>query len=461
MTVDVTRSLGWDSTTATATHNGSKGYANVFSAKDQPSRSVALNATNSVLSKSTIGGVIDVSSVCGTYDPSRPLRRETPAHHFFALKLNDACAPSRPVGARAHGTRSKRNMTKAAPFPAPMAPKLYTGGGHFVLESAPPGRSDLLSTLYCTGYEQRPHARPGDIVVAELRVRPASPGAPPAWARFFKERHASLHIARRGLDACMTGPHVHFSVPDTDAAGRRAVLARGQALEVVLAAMGTAALALEHDGLESKHWAWLLRSGPGAPTPVVKPILALAPAPAVGDNPGLASPDCEGDNTDAHSDDSQGPATLACDRSPVNGLFAGYSPSIAEPGFEQGEGGSVEGGIELDEWVQGEDTAPAPPPPVPAHAESPRPSAWGRKGSVGSRPSTPRTQKLGPQHHPKAGSWPEKQHRQSVVVLERKDSMLERKDSLLSSQQHDFPLKPFPRVWVEAHPQQERAEYYS
>ncbi|KAJ7442793.1 hypothetical protein B0H11DRAFT_1932161 [Mycena galericulata] len=53
-----------------------------------------------------------------------------------------------------------------------------------------------------------PGGRTGDFVIAELRVRLADgPGTAP-WARFFKEWHTALHVARRGLDACMTGPHV-------------------------------------------------------------------------------------------------------------------------------------------------------------------------------------------------------------------------------------------------------------
>ncbi|KAF7345004.1 hypothetical protein MVEN_01663200 [Mycena venus] len=356
MTVDVSRSLAWDSTTATAANNGSKGYANVFSAKDQSSRSIALHATNSVLSKTAIGAVLDVSSICGAYDPSRAApgpRRETSAagHHFFTLKLNSSCMPDKP--AHAHGTTRKRGVP-AQPA-AQAGPKPYTGGGHFVLDGAPHGRRDLLTTLYCTGYEQRPHARPGDIVVAELRLRPlpasistTDPGAAPpprpnAWVRFFKERHAALHVARRGLDACMTGPHVHMQVPAADAAGRRAVLARGQALEVVLAALGTALLAVEHDGLESKRWAWLVQRN-GAPMALASPaplaMASLASLPATADNPGLASPDGEGDGTDGHStdDSQQSPSPGPMGFEPHNrtpggaGLFApkSYTASIAE-----------------------------------------------------------------------------------------------------------------------------------
>ncbi|KAJ7801553.1 hypothetical protein B0H14DRAFT_1675411 [Mycena olivaceomarginata] len=466
MTVEVSRNLAWDSTTGAPTNNGSKGYTNVFSARDQASRSVALRATNSVLSKTTLGGVIDVSTVCGAYDPSRAPQRETPAHHFFTLKLNPSCAPA-PEKA-AHGTPRKRprGNNGAIPSPTPPQPQPYTGGGHFVFDSAPRGRSDLLSTLYCTGYELRPHARAGDIAVAELRltVRPGAAAAPP-WARFFKERHAALHVARRGLDACMTGPHVEMLVPglalaaaaaDTQGPGqglaRRAVLARGQALECVLAALGTALLAVEHDGLEGKRWAWLVRQqqqqqqrpSAGLGPAGAAALAPLAPVPSAEDNPGLASPDCEG-GASVHSDDSQGASPgLAAFEAHIRanggggGLFApqAYTPSISERSEE-----------ELDEWVEAGDAA------VPAHPaqgqEAPRGGTWARKNSVMSERSvgegplspsalsapqlesglglgmgmgskTPHHHQHQHQHHLKAGSWPEKTlGRRSVALMER------------------------------------------
>ncbi|KAJ7145684.1 hypothetical protein C8R44DRAFT_896797 [Mycena epipterygia] len=444
MTVDVTRSLGWDSSTAMPTPNGAKGYANVFSARDQQSRNVVLNATNSVLSKSAMGGVIAVSSVCGMYDPSRAPRRETGAHHFFALKLSDMGTPD----VARSGTKSRRGGGPYPP-PAPRTHKPYAGGGHFILDSAPNGRTDLLTTIYCTGYEQRPKARAGDIVVAELRVRPASLGAPPAWARFFKERHAALHVARRGVEACMTGPHVDMLVPGAEAAGRRAVLARGQALEVVLAALGTALLAIEHDGLEGKRWAWLVQSV--AP----RPTLGLAPAAA--DNPGLASPDGEGEGTDGHSDDSQGPTSSlrAFERGPGGSLFVGkgYSPSITERRSFADRGSIVgsEGGIELDEWVT-EDSAISVHN-LPVHGpEPPRGGTWARKSSLMSVRDEPSVMvgpplALGPQHHLKTGSWPQKT-RQSVAVFEQ------RKEPLVATVPE--PKAPtFPRAggWADAQAQ--------
>ncbi|KAJ6490243.1 hypothetical protein C8R47DRAFT_1123914 [Mycena vitilis] len=165
--------------------------------------------------------------------------------------------------------------------------------------------------------------------------------------------------------------------------------------------------------------------GAAPPAPLTtKPTLAqLAPAHAVGDNPGLASPDAEG------SDSSQGsPSSLAYDQ-PGGGLYPVYSP---DQSFMHGDG---EGGIEMDEWVPKDDPFAGPlPHHTHADAELPQPpvGTWARKGSFGSRPSTPRM--VSQQSHLKAGSWPEKQsHRRSVIVLERKDS-------LSSGQGHEFPL---------------------
>ncbi|KAJ7689234.1 hypothetical protein B0H14DRAFT_2652841 [Mycena olivaceomarginata] len=84
--------------------------------RDQASRSVARSATYSVLSKTALGGVIDLSTVCRAYDPSRAPQRETPR---TTLKLNPSCAPA-PTKA-AHGTTRKRpcgnNSTVSPPTP--------------------------------------------------------------------------------------------------------------------------------------------------------------------------------------------------------------------------------------------------------------------------------------------------------------------------------------------------------
>ncbi|KAJ6620433.1 hypothetical protein B0H10DRAFT_1077599 [Mycena sp. CBHHK59/15] len=403
MTVEVTRSLGWDVTTAMPAPNGSKGYTGVFTAKDQPSRNMVLHATNSVLSKSSLGGTIAVSTFCGAYDPHRaPYKRESGAHHFFTLNLNNFNAPEK--SAPKNSLRSAR-----APPPPPPSTRPYAGGGHFILDSAPGGRNELLTTLYCTGNAQRISPRAGDTVVAELRVRPAGPGAPPPWARFFKERHAALHIARRGLEACMTGTHVHMLVPGVQE--RRVVLARGQALEIVVAALAAALLGVAHDGLESKRWAWLVQR-----TERARLALAMGPPQPDGAREGHAP--VEG-FADEHSDDSQGPPSSMTVFERGGGLFAGkgYTPSLTDHSFADGASiaGSVGSGIELDERIAGEGpTASEPQPHGPTGSGG---GTWARKNSVMSE----RGQPVAPpsaQQHLKAGSWPEKT-RQPMAIFTR------------------------------------------
>ncbi|KAK7035706.1 hypothetical protein R3P38DRAFT_3483673, partial [Favolaschia claudopus] len=344
MTVEVSRNLAWDPATATATNNGSKGYTTAFTAKDQSPRNVSLLSTNSVLAHTAVGSVVDVSTSCGSYDPSNAPLRENSAHHFFNLKLNTSCMPDAPSPQQQNSSRKRggnHGTATPVPPPTPAHARPYVGGGHFLFDSASHGRTDLLTTLYCTGYDQRPHSRPGDIAVAELRVRPASSGggggaqqppAPAPWMRFFKERHASLHIARRGLEACMTGMHVRMQVPSVETQGRSAVLARGQAMEIVLAVFGTALLAVEHEGIEHKRWAWLFRPNAGLgnmknnanlPGPLFG--LGTSPAPTVAEDPGLATPDPDGE--DGHSDDS------AQSPSPSSPRFATFEQHRGPPLF--------------------------------------------------------------------------------------------------------------------------------
>ncbi|CAK5270900.1 unnamed protein product [Mycena citricolor] len=430
MSVEVLRSQGWDAMSAMPTPNAtSKGYITAFVAKDQPSRCVTLTAANSILSKSTIGNSLAVSSACGLHDPSRLLKRDTPAHHFFLLKLNHMGMPDK--------FPSKGGPKRKGPAPpSPAAPSVaYEGGGYFVLECAPPDRGEVLSTLYCTGYDQRPRARKGDIAVAELRVRPVVPGtgsALPPWARFFKERHVALHISRRGLGACMTGPQVNMVLPGV-AAGRCAVLSRGQAMEVVLSTVCTALLAIEQEGFESKRWAWL------SPRPIAAGSLnTLKPAPSPlvlpshpEDNPGLASPDGSGSTTAAPSEEF--------DRTPGQGMtfpmpIPSHTPyssetrsfvdatSIAPSSASGGPGGNAHG-IELDDWM----SAPADEPPAAP------PVMQSRKNSlIGAAPPDV--------HHLKGASWSQKiQKRQSTLSALRKESTVTVTSPLPAEPQRGIP----------------------
>ncbi|KAJ7055642.1 hypothetical protein C8F01DRAFT_455296 [Mycena amicta] len=377
MSIDVARSIAWDVLNGAPASGGHKGlgYSTAFTAKDQPARAVALRAANSILSKSTLGPVLSVSNVCGPYDACSPpatqhnraqehqaqwqgtQQRQSLAHHYFLLRLNDmGVAP----GPAANGKRTARG-TGPTPTPANKTALGYEGGGYFIFSGSPPQqqRTDLITTLYCTGYEQRPHPRPGDVVVAELRLRPAAAPTAPAWARFFKERHAAVHISRRGLAACMSGSHVRMDIQGVEP-GQRAVLSRGQAIEVVLTTLGTALLAIEHDGsLATKRWAWL------APAPSLStqpprraPALALDSssfAPSVADDPGLASPE-DGPHSGS-SDDSQGPPTASISSTHAFGFGIKHAPTTAALAIVPSRAGSLytpsisERELMIEEWM--------------------------------------------------------------------------------------------------------------
>ncbi|KAJ7619722.1 hypothetical protein FB45DRAFT_931475 [Roridomyces roridus] len=431
MSVEVSRSQGWDvSTAAPAANKGAKGYINVFSARDQPSRAVGLTATNNcVLTKTTLGAVVPISSACGSYDPMR-VARQSSSHHFFSIKLNDgggALSSTLPAKGKFH---ARPSVPLSAP-PRAGEPQQYEGGGYFVLDSAARDRTDLVTTLYCTGYEQRPTPRVGDPVIAELRVRPSA-GGPPTWARLFKERHAALHISRRGLEAALCGPHVNMCIRGDDGRpvdGMRAVLSRGQALEAVLAAVATALLAIEHEGgLAAKRWAWLAQQ---RVRPVAPPALGPS-SPAMTDedtNPGLTSPEGDGEGS-AISDDSNGSPAALFERGP-SGLFAGggaegYSPSIERASFIDRDG--PEKG-----WA-GADVEEERVPPLTMIQDAARgdkdtasiksgigAGIWARKGT---HPPPPLVlaQQQPQQQHLGAGNWPlgkmqQNTNRQSVAVL--------------------------------------------
>ncbi|KAK7029513.1 hypothetical protein VNI00_014546 [Paramarasmius palmivorus] len=82
----------------------------------------------------------------------------------------------------------------------------------------------------------------------------------PTWLRFFKERHATLYISRRGMDAAFTGLHVNMAVPNA-VEGNRYTLTRGQSQELVITTFAMMLLSIEHDGIESKKWNWMLERG--------------------------------------------------------------------------------------------------------------------------------------------------------------------------------------------------------
>ncbi|KAF7320796.1 hypothetical protein HMN09_00166000 [Mycena chlorophos] len=258
MNIDVARSLAWDVGAGAPISVGQKGlgYSLAFTTKDQSAKDVSLFAAHSVLAKSALASVLHVSHVCGTYDACSPLStaehregiyRESLAHHYFALPLNDMGVPT-PTGKKRSARPSHVPPTRK---PNEMPP--YEGGGYFIFEASS-DEQQIVTTLYCSGYEQRAHSRIGDVKVAELRIRPAATSST-SWVRLFKERHAALHISRRGLACVMTGPHVRMDL-QTPQPGKQACLSRGQAIEVVLGSLATAIISV-HDGGLAKKWAWL------------------------------------------------------------------------------------------------------------------------------------------------------------------------------------------------------------
>lgn len=224
-------------------------YSEIFYAYDQGTRQLHVTATGeTVISNTTQGGQFTLTPFCGTFDPQRSrLPRDSTAHHFFSLPV---AWPVQELGKRHHAV--------PAP-PPPNAP--YTGGGFFIFDCHSQGSNDLVTTLYCTRNENRSNVRKGDIPIAELRLHTPilepSKADVPAWRRLFRDRHATLHISRQGLDACLTGEDVSLVLP-TSGPEKRYYLRQGQAQEIIIAAFTMAILSIEHDGLESKKWNWLV-----------------------------------------------------------------------------------------------------------------------------------------------------------------------------------------------------------
>ncbi|KAH7872680.1 uncharacterized protein C8R40DRAFT_1071604 [Lentinula edodes] len=227
-----------------------KVYIVLFQAKDQSPRHISLTPTKSmVLHRTARGGDICLTPHCGSYDPQRsraPQPRLSSGYHYLPLHItNFEHPPSMPV---------------SKSIPAALT-KPYSGGGYLLFDAHSRGRSDLLSTLYCTGYERRCVPRTGDVVLAELRLsRPATDDEvnSPSWSRLFRERHVSLFISKRGIDAVFTGLHVNMFVPNSVESNRYS-LTFGHAQEIIISLFATSLLAIEHEGIESKKWAWLLK----------------------------------------------------------------------------------------------------------------------------------------------------------------------------------------------------------
>ncbi|KAK7443442.1 hypothetical protein VKT23_015615 [Stygiomarasmius scandens] len=277
------RSDGWDSIKSEPVVKKGKGYVPILETPDTNPRTIHVVASkkNNVLAGTSRGGDITVTSFCGNYDPqkSRTHSRDNASFHYFPLHITDfERVPSSSSGAAASASTSTSGSASRT-TPAALT-KRYSGGGYFVFDADNHGRKDLLCTLYCTGYEKRHQIRQGDIAVAELRLtRPAialdlgssggdgdtpsinssSPTSEPSlWKRLFRERHVSLHISKRGLEAALVGGHVNMTVPNPLPKSRY-TLTVGQGQEIVISVFMMSILGIEHEGLESKKWAWLQR----------------------------------------------------------------------------------------------------------------------------------------------------------------------------------------------------------
>ncbi|KAJ4481195.1 hypothetical protein J3R30DRAFT_3403429 [Lentinula aciculospora] len=233
-----------------------KGYIVLFQSIDQNPRHISLVPTKSMVLYSTArGGNICLTPYCGSYDPQRS-RASQPrtglGYHYLPLHTTDFEQPLTVPG---------QHRSKSIPV---ALTKPYSGGGYLLFDAHSRGHSGLLSTLYCTGYERRDTARIGDIVLAELRLsRPGTENAVnvPSWGRLFRERHASLFISKRGIEAVFTGLHVNMFVPKS-VERHRYTLTSGQAREIIISLFATSLLAIEHQGIDSKKWAWLLNRTP-------------------------------------------------------------------------------------------------------------------------------------------------------------------------------------------------------
>ncbi|THV02619.1 hypothetical protein K435DRAFT_852645 [Dendrothele bispora CBS 962.96] len=285
LSMTIYRSDGWDSITSEPVAKKGKAYVVIFEAPDENPRAIDAVAAkkSNVLAGTVRGDHILLTPYCGNYDPqkSRTGLRDNAAFHFFPLHITEFERPTVVGHSSLHGGVGRggakpgvgggmrpSTVVGAQTIPSALT-KPYSGGGYFVFDADNQGRKELLCTLYCTGYERRHRIKSGDIAVAELRLtRPAldlggdmsdpnTPGGGSSlWKRLFRERHVSLHISKRGLEAALVGPHVNMVVPNPESKSRY-TLTVGQGKEVVITAFMMSILGIEHEGLENKKWAWL------------------------------------------------------------------------------------------------------------------------------------------------------------------------------------------------------------
>ncbi|KAL0579233.1 hypothetical protein V5O48_002795 [Marasmius crinis-equi] len=258
----VHRSEAWDSAKGENFPQKTKAhkYHPIWEGYGQSIRDLTVNATaNTVLVGTSHGRTFTMSPHCGSYDPQRsrlPQPRDCFSHHFFPIHTTKFESSRR----QAKSFSSQGSVSSDTQTTPNALTKPYAGGGYFIFDCHSQGRNELLTTLYCTGYDKRHRVRDGDIALAELRlpVLPTvdvSKSSQPTWGRFMKERHATLHISRRGMEAVFNGSHVNMTVPNAQA-GSRYSLSRGQGQEIVIATVSMMLLSIETDGIEKK-WQWM------------------------------------------------------------------------------------------------------------------------------------------------------------------------------------------------------------
>ncbi|KAF9265095.1 hypothetical protein L218DRAFT_182422 [Marasmius fiardii PR-910] len=269
LNITITRNEAWDSASAQILP-GVKGnkYQSIWEGQDLSPRALSVDATqNMVLYRTSRGGSFTMTQSCGSYNPVKlPQPRDCLSHHFFPIHMTNFEAVGNSSRSSRSGSRSGSGQSNTGSSAKALG-KPYAGGGYFVFDCHSQGRKELLTTLYCTGYERRHRVRNGDITVAELCL-PVLPTLPdenpnkrelPAWARFLKERHAVLYISKRGGEATFYGAHVGMSVPRPQE-GNRYALSSGQGQEVVISAVCMMLLSVEHERGDKK-WDWMMNRG--------------------------------------------------------------------------------------------------------------------------------------------------------------------------------------------------------
>lgn len=369
----------------------------------------------------TSGTRISLSPVCGGYDAQR-VGRINCGYHFFGLAITNPSPSQKSADSGQSAARSRLSANQSAHSRAGSSrgggsalsattssnsvPSIksgtgssstssakddgYIGGGNFVFTaSSIPG---VVCALWCTRHEKRhiikrPEAqldeRDGDILVAELRI-PVHGQQPPSergttrgdpipassWTCLLKDRQASLHIIRKGVDQCFSGENVQLVVqgaakePVLDRNGvmkvYRHFLTRDQAAEAVVSAVALSVLLVEHEGLEGPNakWGWMRDVPAGAVrVPLAMPSPRQGPAIKVPvEDVSTKQEGLEGSTLASSTERS--PSEARPLHHPVlletsHSLRHGIPPSPLHPQFEQS--GNYEHPTMAGDWAFGRD----------------------------------------------------------------------------------------------------------